>query len=151
MGVNPPGQTGGDADLLGVAAAKRKKRAAEKAVDLGHAGDRARSRAAAEPEQHRLRLVVESVGQQHGVRVLRFEHGVPSRSRGRFWAPSAPHLDFHDVDVHPPLGELLGSVCCNIGGPGLELVVDDDGSQVPRGSVGDECRHCRQRQRVGAA
>ncbi len=160
MRVVPDGERLDHARLAGGLPVDGQERAAVAAAGAGdrrHAGQRAGAGAAGQPEQHRLRLVVAGVAEQHGGRAVplrdRVQRGVPALARGGFGAGAGPsHLDGDRLDRRQAeSGEPVGHVLGPLGGAGLQAVVDRDAAGAQAEAGGLERERGGEGHRVGAA
>jgi hypothetical protein len=129
------------------------QRACPRWVQGPHSSNRARSGTTAEPQQHRLGLIVERMSEQHQ-RVVRTRLGQRrvARSPGSSLHTAAPtDSDLQYVHlVATQTIELIGCSRCDIGRARLQTVIHNK----PMHGAPPTARHmrcgCRERQRVGA-
>jgi hypothetical protein len=148
VGIEPWHQPEFLAGAVGHRAAYAEQWPTPRRITRTHAGDRARSRSAPKPEQHRFGLVVQGVGDQDRPTVARaVERRVPGRAGGGLGPTRRTHLDVKYLrrNASQRDGLIAGD-----GGHahrfGLQPVVDDqrDGRARPRGG-------CGQGQGIGSA
>ena len=89
------------ARVVGDRASNAQQRAVPRRVDGPHTCDRPRARAATEPQQDRLGLVVEGVPEKHrGVATRFVECAVADGSRGGFWPTRRADVDGKDLRIN---------------------------------------------------
>src|ERR1700761_5937053 len=121
--------------------------AAPRRVVGAHSGDRAHAGSTAKAQQHRFRLVVERVAQQHRPLPVRAECGVTRGAGGRLGTALVAHVHSNDLCVNASQGEGL-----RVGGfgdgrrIGLQAVVHDQ-----RGGGLQAGRHRGERQGIRSA
>ena len=150
--VEALGDGGGPYDLPG----QPQQRPTHPAGDSRHAGERAATGPAGQPQQDRLRLVLAGVAEQDGgcaeaVRGL-VEGGMPGSAGGVLGSPPGTDPDRGHLDgVQPERPQLRRDGQRSVGRAGLETVVDGDGRHTPRGVLTLVDSRSREGQRVGAA
>lgn len=132
------------------------QRTAEDPAHRRHAGQRARAGAAGQAEQHRFRLVVECVAEQHrgrsGLRRRSGQRRVPRVPCCRLETALAGHLDPDgEHRVQPEVTQLSRHLAGMLGGPVPQTVIDGYPARSQARARCHERQRGGQRQRVGTA
>ena len=160
-GVVPGGGTFGFANIQHVGAAQR-----EEGAQVGysvfdahgrHSGEGTCARTAPKPQEHGFRLVVKGMPQQNspctGTLHRTFKGAVTGGSRRHFGAHTALR-NLHALREHrvqPQVRESFCGGCGDLGGVGLQSVVDHDGAHTHIGTTRKMRSNAGERERIWTA
>ena len=160
-GVVPGGGTFGFANIQHVGAAQREEgpQIGDSVFDAHgrHSCEGACARTAPKPQEHGFRLIVKGMPQQNspctGMLHRTFKGAVPGGSRRHFGAHAALR-NLHALREHrvqPQVREGFCGGCGNLGGVGLQSVIDHDGAHTHIGTTRKMRSNTGKRERIWPA